>query len=142
MRQCGRLLFRRRVCFWLIYKDIPRVQLVAVSEHDIHDESDGPAVLCGRRRESDMVARLEGIIGPAEIGHAQRVLRLQDPMDSLAAVLGRVYEEQAMGIAPNPLLDSTLYRNRLTDIVGRPAMMRQRRPASYCCHRTQYNHHQ
>jgi hypothetical protein len=138
MRQCAPLLFRWRVRFWLfVGEDIPRIKLLAVGEHHVHDEPNGPAVLGGRGPYSDVVARLEGFAAPAQIAHAQRVLCLHDPMDRLTGIIGGVYEKQAMGVGPIPLLDSSFYRNRLTRIVGRCAVMRQRGNASYCYRRNQ-----
>src|ERR1700730_204306 len=64
-------------------------QCLAVRQHNLHDAPDGLAILDGLQRHRNMIARLEDLFAPTEVGHVRWIAGFRDPMDDGALVVRR-----------------------------------------------------
>jgi len=102
-------------------------QFLAAGRFDPHNATDGLAILDRDHPDRDRIARLEGTLEPAHVSHGGRIFRLRHPMRYLAALIGGVEQNHAMGISPDELGDSPLEIDLFRGVVGRITVVRGER---------------
>ena len=123
----GRIRRLRRVDLRPKYSWDPRAQCLAVRKHNLHDTPNRRAILDRLQSDGNVIAGLEDLPAPAEIGHVRWIARFGNPMGDIAFVIRRVEFQPAMGICPNPFRDRRLHVELLINIKIRVAMMSKKR---------------
>src|SRR5260370_3964363 len=72
-------------------------QLLAAGQQYVHDATDRLAILDLQGCDGHLIARLHGRLGPADVEHRRRILRLHNPRHNLTAVIFNVVVTDAMG---------------------------------------------
>src|SRR5579864_3579550 len=124
---CGSSRFGRIIRLDLVGRIYAARKLLAIREGDLDDAPHWRAALDRKRRESNLIPGLQGLIGPAHADHSGRIFRFRDPMPDVAALIGYVHLNHAMRIGPYKPRDGSLESDLFIRVVGRVAVMREQR---------------
>ena len=100
----------------------------AVRECDLQDAAGRAAIFDRLDNDRNFIARFEGLLGPAEIGHVRRIARFGDPMYDFALVVLRIEFQEAVRIGPEPLRDCSGQSEFFPCIKRRRAMVCEQQP--------------
>src|SRR5207245_4182850 len=108
-------------------RDYTTRELLPIGQQDLYDAANRLAILDGDHGHGDFVAGLEGLLGPAAVAHGGRIFSFRAPMHYLAAVIGCVELQHAMGIGPQPLHHGSLHGHCVVGVAWSVTVMRTRR---------------